>query len=104
MTILSGLRLQTPAIHGRLENRPLALPRDDWRWTRVGRERSRAEFERLLHDAGFELRSVISPTVFMSILVAEPASQRLVAPGIAADAEPGLHALPPAAKAAASNV
>jgi hypothetical protein len=41
--------------------------------TRAGRERSRAEFERLLHDAGFELRSVISPTVFMSILVAEPA-------------------------------
>jgi O-methyltransferase domain len=35
--------------------------------TRGGRERSRAEFERLLHDAGFELRSVISPTVFMSI-------------------------------------
>jgi hypothetical protein len=72
--------------------------------TRGGRERSRAEFERLLHDAGFELRSVISPTVFMSILVAEPASQRLVAPGIAADAEPGLHALPPAAKAAAASL
>jgi hypothetical protein len=42
--------------------------------TRGGRERSRAEFERLLHDAGFELRSVISTTVFMSILVAELAS------------------------------
>ena len=42
--------------------------------TRGGRERSRAEFERLLHDAGFELRSVISTTVFMSILVAELAN------------------------------
>jgi hypothetical protein len=42
--------------------------------TRGGRERSRAEFERLLHDAGFELLSVVSTTVFMSILVAELAS------------------------------
>jgi hypothetical protein len=42
--------------------------------TRGGRERSRAEFELLLHGAGFELRSVISTTVFMSILVAELAS------------------------------
>jgi hypothetical protein len=56
------------------------------------------------HDAGFELRSVISTTVFMSILVAELATKRVVAPGIAADAEFGLHALPPAAKAAASNL
>jgi hypothetical protein len=42
--------------------------------TRGGRERSRAEFERLLHGAGFELRSVVSASVFMWILVAEPVS------------------------------
>jgi hypothetical protein len=41
--------------------------------TRGGRERSRAEFERLLHDAGFELRPSLA-TVFISILVAELAS------------------------------
>jgi hypothetical protein len=45
--------------------------------TRGGRERSRAEFERLLHSAGFGLRSVVSASVFMSILVAEPVSLHL---------------------------
>ena len=45
--------------------------------TRGGRERSRAEFERLLHSAGFVLRSVVSASAFMSILVAEPVSLHL---------------------------
>jgi C-methyltransferase len=39
--------------------------------TRSGRERSCAEFKRLLHDAGFELRSVVSTANLMSILIAE---------------------------------
>jgi predicted O-methyltransferase YrrM len=42
--------------------------------TRGGRERSRADFERLLRSAGFQLRSVVSTTDFMSILVAELAN------------------------------
>jgi hypothetical protein len=45
--------------------------------TRGCGERSRAEFERLLHSAGFVLRSVVSASAFVSILVAEPASLHL---------------------------
>jgi O-methyltransferase domain/Dimerisation domain len=49
--------------------------------TRGGRERSRAEFARLLQSAGFELRSVVSASAFMSILVAEPVSVQLLQSG-----------------------